>query len=37
MTINSLGIGVGAPGNPFDSFLSALAHNNFGVYERVDQ
>ena len=37
MTINSLGIGVGLPGNPFDSFLSALAQNNFGVYERVDQ
>src|SRR5262245_14704677 len=37
MTINSLGIGVGAPGNAFDSFLSALAQNNFGAYERVDQ
>jgi hypothetical protein len=37
MTINSLGIGVGPPGNAFDSFLSALANSNFGVYERVDQ
>jgi len=37
MTINSLGIGAGPPGSAFDSFLSALAQNNFGVYERVDQ
>src|SRR5204863_615605 len=29
MTINSLGIGVGFPGNPFDNFLSALAQHNF--------
>lgn len=35
MTINSLGIGVNSPG--FDNFLSSLAQNNFGVYERVDQ
>jgi hypothetical protein len=37
MTINTLGIGVGAPGNNFDNFLSALAQNNWGQYERVDQ
>lgn len=37
MTINSLGIGVGPAGNAFDSFLSTLAQQNFGVYERVDQ
>jgi hypothetical protein len=37
MTINSLGIGVGPPGNAFDSFLSTLADQNYGVYERVDQ
>jgi len=37
MTINSLGIGVGPPGNNFDTFLATLADQNFGVYERVDQ
>jgi hypothetical protein len=37
MTINSLGIGVGQPGNTFDTFLSVLAQQNFGAYERVDQ
>jgi len=37
MTIHSLGIGVGAPGNAFDTFLATLAERNFGVYERVDQ
>ena len=37
MTINSIGIGVGHPGNPFDSFLSTLAQHNFGEYQRVDQ
>jgi len=37
MTINSLGIGVGPPGNAFDTFLSTLADQNYGVYERVDQ
>jgi len=37
MTINSLGIGVGPPGNAFDTFLSTLADQNFGAYERVDQ
>lgn len=37
MTINSLGIGVGQPGNLFDTFLATLAEQNFGVYERVDQ
>jgi hypothetical protein len=37
MTIHSLGIGVGLPGNAFDSFLSTLAQQNFGEYQRVDQ
>jgi HEAT repeat protein len=37
LTINSLGIGVGRPGNNFDTFLASLAQQNFGVYERVDQ
>jgi hypothetical protein len=37
MTINSIGIGVGLPGNPFDNFLSVLTQQNFGQYERVDQ
>jgi HEAT repeat protein len=37
LTINSLGIGVGLPGNAFDSFLSTLAKQNFGEYQRVDQ
>jgi hypothetical protein len=37
ITINSLGIGVGRPGNNFDTFLSSLAQQNYGVYERVDQ
>jgi hypothetical protein len=37
MTINSLGIGVPPPPNVFESFLSSLAQQNFGVYERVDQ
>lgn len=36
MTVNSLGIGVGTPGNNFDTFLATLAGQNFGVYERVD-
>jgi hypothetical protein len=35
MTINSLGIGVNTP--VFDSFLSTLAQQNYGAYERVDQ
>jgi HEAT repeat protein/uncharacterized protein YegL len=35
MTINSLGIGVDTP--VFDSFLSTLAQQNFGEYQRVDQ
>lgn len=37
MTINSIGIGVGQPGNLFDAFLKALATENFGDYRRVDQ
>jgi von Willebrand factor type A domain len=37
LTINAIGIGVGLPGNAFDTFLSALAQQNFGEYQRVDQ
>ncbi|MFN0020620.1 MAG: VWA domain-containing protein [Pirellulaceae bacterium] len=37
MTINSIGIGVGASGNVFDTFLKALADNNYGQYIRVDE
>jgi len=37
MTINSLGIGVGRPGNNFDTFLSTLARENYGEYQRVDE
>jgi hypothetical protein len=37
MTINSIGIGVGLSGNPFDTFLSTLAEHNYGEYKRVDQ
>lgn len=37
MTVNSIGIGVGAKGNLFDTFLSALAENNYGEYIRVDE
>lgn len=37
MTINSIGIGVGLPGNEFDQFLNVLAVENFGKYRRVDE
>ena len=37
MTINSIGIGVGLPGNEFDLFLNVLAVENFGKYRRVDE
>jgi hypothetical protein len=37
MTINSIGIGVGANGNVFDAFLKALADANYGQYIRVDE
>ena len=37
MTINSLGIGVGPEGSDFDRFLSTLAQQNYGQYERVDR
>ncbi len=37
MTVNTIGIGVGANGNVFDAFLKALADNNYGQYIRVDQ
>lgn len=35
-TINAIGIGVGAPGNAFDTFLSELSSKNFGAYRRID-
>ena len=37
VTINSIGVGVGIPGSPFDLFLSSLAALNYGEYRRVDQ
>lgn len=39
LTINTIGIGVGAAGplNPFDLFLAGLAMRNYGAYRRVDQ
>lgn len=37
MTINSIGIGVGRDGNVFDTFLKAVAANNYGQYIRVDE
>jgi hypothetical protein len=37
MTIHSLGIGVFPPPNVFDTFLSTLAEQNYGIYHRVDQ
>jgi von Willebrand factor type A domain len=37
VTINTIGIGVGAEGNRFDSFLKTLAAQNFGTYRRVDE
>ena len=37
VTINSIGIGVGAAGNVFDTFLKSLAARNYGDYKRVDQ
>lgn len=36
VTINSIGIGVGAPGNAFDNFLRTLSARNFGEYHRID-
>jgi hypothetical protein len=37
MTINSIGIGVGADGNVFDTFLKAISAANYGQYIRVDE
>ena len=37
VTINSIGVGVGLPGSPFDVFLQALAVQNYGEYRRVNQ
>lgn len=36
-TIHSFGIGVGPAGNLFDTFLSTLAEQNYGQYQRVDE
>jgi hypothetical protein len=37
VTINTLGVGVGLAGSPFDIFLQSLAAANHGQYRRVDQ
>ncbi|HUY89970.1 MAG TPA: VWA domain-containing protein [Pirellulales bacterium] len=37
VTINTIGVGVGIPGSPFDLFLGSLASLNYGEYRRVDQ
>lgn len=37
LSIYTIGIGVGPPGNVFDQFLSDLAKCNYGQYRRVDQ
>jgi hypothetical protein len=37
ITINSIGVGVGAEGNPFDRFLKKLAQDHFGTYRRVEE
>ena len=37
VTINSIGIGVGAEGNLFDTFLKTLSEKNYGDYRRVDE
>jgi hypothetical protein len=37
VTINSIGIGVGPEGGPFDVFLKTLAARDFGSYRRVDE
>jgi hypothetical protein len=35
-TIHCIGIGVGAPGGGFDTFLSELSTKNYGAYRRID-
>lgn len=37
ITLNTIGIAVGPPGNNFDSFLKELALQNRGEYRRVDE
>jgi hypothetical protein len=37
LTINTIGVGVGAEGEVFDTFLKTLSRENFGAYRRVDQ
>lgn len=36
ISIYTIGIGVGIPGNPLDVFLKTLAEKNLGLYRRVD-
>jgi hypothetical protein len=36
VSIYTIGVGVGFPGNPLDLFLKALAEQNLGLYRRVD-
>jgi hypothetical protein len=36
ISIYTIGVGVGFPGNPLDEFLRALAAKNLGLYRRVD-
>lgn len=36
-SIYSIGIGVGPPGNLFDTFLKTLSDQNYGLYRRVDE
>lgn len=37
ITINTIGIGVGPEGGPFEVFLRTLAEQNFGRFRRVDE
>ncbi len=37
ITINTIGIGVGLEGGPFEVFLRTLAEQNFGRFRRVDE
>lgn len=36
-SIYAIGIGVGPPGNLFDTFLKTLSDENYGLYRRVDE
>jgi len=37
ISVYTIGIAPGLPGNPLDEFLKTLAAQNFGLYRRVDQ